>query len=76
MPPRPPLVELIDDAMARVLQEKSEVERLQIAGRMWRSARVMLRAAIRSEHPEWDAQHLNREVACRISHGLVSHEFQ
>ncbi len=74
MSSRPPVVELIDDAMAHMLRGKSEVERLQIAGRMWRSARVMLRAAIRSEHPEWDAQQLNREIACRISHGLVSHE--
>ena len=76
MPPRPPVVEIIDDAMAEVLRGKTEVERLQIAGRMWRSARVMLRAAIRSEHPEWDDWRLNREIACRISHGLVSHECQ
>lgn len=72
----PPVVEIIDDAMAEMLRGKTEVERLQIAGRMWRSARVMLRAVIRSEHPEWDAQHLNQEIACRISHGLVSDECQ
>ena len=76
MSSRPPVVELIDDAMADMLRGKSEVERLQIASRMWRSARVMLRAAIRSEHPEWDDQHLNREVACRISHGMVTHDCQ
>ncbi len=74
MSSRPPVVETIDDAMADMLRGKTEVERLKIAGRMWRSARVILRAAIRAEHPDWDDQHLNREIACRISHGLVSHE--
>ncbi len=74
MSSRPPVVETIDDAMADMLRGKTEVERLKIAGRMWQSARVILRAAIRAEHPDWDDQHLNREIACRISHGLVSHE--
>lgn len=74
MSSRPPVIEMIDDAMADMLRGKTEVERLKIAGRMWRSARVILRAAIREEHPDWDDQHLHREIACRISHGMVSHE--
>ena len=74
MSSRPPVVEMIDDAMADMLRGKTEVERLNIAGRMWRSARVILRAAIRAEHPEWDDPTIQSEIACRISHGMVSHE--
>jgi hypothetical protein len=35
--------EMMDDAMAEILRQKTEAERLRIAGRMWQSARVMLR---------------------------------
>ena len=74
MKPRQPVVEVMDDAMADILRQKTEVERLRIAGRMWKSARVILRGAIRTEHPDWDAEQVNREIARRISHGVVSHE--
>jgi hypothetical protein len=69
--PKPIVVEVMDDAMADVLRAKTEVERLRIAGRMWKSARAILRGAIRTEHPEWDAVQVNREIAWRISHGGV-----
>lgn len=68
--------EVLDDQMADILRQKSEVERLRIAGRMWRSARVILRGAIRTEHPEWDLDRVNREIARRISHGVVNHELR
>ena len=74
MSPRPPVVEVIDDAMADVLRSKTEVERLKIAGLMWYSARAILRAAIRTEYPDWDEPRVNREIARRISHGVVSDE--
>lgn len=73
---RPPVVEVMDDAMADILREMTEVERLRIAGRMWQSARTMLRGAIQTEHPDWDAEQVNREVAMRISHGVVDHASQ
>ena len=71
---RKPVVEVMDDAMADLLRQKTEVERLRIAARMWRSARVILRGAIRTEHPDWDDARVSREIAHRISHGAVSHE--
>jgi hypothetical protein len=68
--------EILDDQMADVLRQKSEVERLKIAARMWRSARAILRGAIQTEHPDWDAERVNREIARRISHGVVTHELR
>jgi len=66
--------EMMDDAMAEILSRKTEVERLAIAARMWRSARTILRGAILTEHPDWSVEQVNREIAHRISHGAVGHE--
>lgn len=66
-----PAIEVIDDAMAEILRRKTDVERLQIGFRMWKTARVILKAAIRSEHPDWNDDQTNREIARRISHGAV-----
>lgn len=74
--PRPPVVEVMDDAMADILREMTEVERIRIAGRMWQSARAILRGAIQTEHPDWDTEQVNREIARRISHGVVDHASQ
>jgi hypothetical protein len=70
---RKPIVEVMDDAMADILRQKTEAERLLIAGRMYKSARTILRGAIRTEHPDWDTEQVNREIARRISHGVVDH---
>ncbi|HUQ69872.1 MAG TPA: hypothetical protein VM165_10135 [Planctomycetaceae bacterium] len=64
--------EFVDDQMADILRQKTEVERLRIAGRMWRSARVILRGAIKTDHPDWSDEQVNREIARRISHGVVT----
>ncbi len=74
MSPRLPVIEVMDDAMAETLRQKSPAERLRIAGRMWRSARAILRGAIRTEHSDWEDERVNKEIARRISHGLVNHE--
>ena len=71
---RKPVVEVMDDAMVEILRQKTEVERLRIAGQMWKSARTVLRGAIRTEHSEWNEVQVNREIAERISHGIVRHE--
>ena len=71
---RKPVIEVMDDAMADILYGKTEIERLQIGIRMWKSARIILRAAIRSEHPDWLESEVDREIARRISHGVVCDE--
>ncbi len=67
----PFFMEVMDDAMADVLRQKTEAERLRIANRMWKSARVILRGAIQTEHPDWSVGQVNRGIANRISHGMV-----
>jgi hypothetical protein len=66
----------MDEEMAKILRQKSEVERLAIAERMWESARVILRGAIETEHPDWDNNRVNQEIARRISRGVVDVELR
>lgn len=63
--------EMLDNDMVEVLRQKSEVERLRIAGKLWTSARVIVRGAVRTEHPDWDETRVNHEIARRMSHGVV-----
>ena len=69
---RPPAkYDVIDDAMAAVLAQKTEQERLEIAFGMWRSARAMIRAIVAAEHPDWSEEEVRNAVARRMSHGAV-----
>lgn len=68
--PRAHCIEVIDPIMAQVLQNKTEWERLEIAAGMWRSARRILQAAIRRDHPEWSVDEIDGEAARRMSDGL------
>lgn len=64
-------IEVLDDAMADVLRQKTGDERLAIAFGMWSSARNMLMANLAREHPQWSAEEIHRETARRMSHGAV-----
>jgi Rv0078B-related antitoxin len=59
--------EVLDDAMAAILRQKTPAERLAIAFRMWAFAQQMVRETLRREHPEWDDAELRRQVARRMS---------
>jgi hypothetical protein len=62
-------MKIVDRDMARVLAEKTETERLQIAWGMWRSARRMITRVVAAEYPSLSQQEIQREVAKRLSHG-------
>ena len=66
-----PGIEMVDDAMAAILRQKTEAERLAIGFGMWRSARRLIEANVRSDHPEWSDDQVLRQVARRMSHGAV-----
>ena len=64
-------IEILEDAMARVLSIKTPAERISIGFNIWISARDMLMVHLRKSHPEWDEKLLEKEVARRLSHGTV-----
>jgi hypothetical protein len=61
-------IEVLDDAMACVLREKTPAERISIGFNMWISARDMLMTHLRKLNPEWDDTLIEKEVARRLSH--------
>jgi len=67
----PESLEVVDDEMAEVLRQKTGAERLRIAFGLWESARRMLTSHLSAEHPDWDEEKVQREVARRISHGAI-----
>jgi len=64
-------IEILDDVMLDVLKKKTPYERLQIAFGLWRSARYLLHVHLLAQHPEWEEDKLNREIAKRMSHGAA-----
>jgi len=64
-------LESVDETMAEIYQKKTPAQRLQIAFGLWRSTRLMLVNILRSLHPDWDENRLQREAARRISHGAI-----
>jgi hypothetical protein len=61
--------EVVDVEMAAVLRVKSPRERLEIGFGLFRHASRFLTEHLRSTHPEWTVERLNREVAQRLSDG-------
>ncbi len=71
MASKQPVVEMMDPMMVEVMRQKSPAERLAIACGMWESARSIIRGTIRQQHPNWSEERVNREIARRISHGVI-----
>ncbi len=67
----PPVVEIIDPEVVRVLRGKSASERLDQALRIWESARAIVQGAVRQQHPTWDEDRILRETARRLRHGAT-----
>jgi len=60
-----------DPRVIDVLRTKTPEERLSIAFGMWAAARKMLVNLLAEQHPAWDQDRLQIEVARRLSHGSV-----
>jgi hypothetical protein len=67
----PGQIEVIDDTLAEVLRRKTPPERIKIGFDLWTSARDMLMSYLKKTHPEWSIEMVEKEVAKRLSHGIV-----
>jgi len=65
----PRRIEVIDEVYAEVLRQKSPAEKLAMADDLWRFARNMISANLKSQHPDWTEEKVQRETALRLSHG-------
>jgi hypothetical protein len=68
---KPNQIEVVDDVMAEILRKKTPAERLEIGFKLWTAARKMLTAHLTSINPDWNEEQISREVARRMSHGVV-----
>ena len=68
---RPEKMDVLDDEMVEIYRRMSGAERLRIAFGLFASARRMLTNHLRSKHPDWNEEAIRREVARRISRGVV-----
>lgn len=64
-------IEIIDDQMAEILRKKTPQERIDIAFKMWDSARKMLINYFHTTHPDWDDDKIKKKTAERLSHGSI-----
>lgn len=60
-------IECPDDVMVEIYKKKSPAERIKIASGMWESARKQISAVIRSLHPDWQDDRVNKEVIRRLT---------
>ncbi|MDX1963709.1 MAG: hypothetical protein SFX18_11185 [Pirellulales bacterium] len=71
IPGRKPVIQQLHPLQVQILKEKTPAERLALGFGMWRSARNLVRAAIRHEHPDWSEDQVHAEAAHRLSHGAT-----
>ena len=64
-------IEVMDETMAAVFRAKTPAERLRVGFGFWTSAQKMLQTHLATQHPDWDAARVSREVARRLSHEAV-----
>lgn len=61
-------IEIVDPDVARVLRDKSGMERLRLAHEAWELAHDRLTAFLSARHPEWDREEVRKQVAGRLSY--------
>ena len=62
-------IEVVDEAVAEVLRQKTIAERIEMIGAAHRTARVLLAAGVRHQFPDWDDQQVEAEVCRRLLGG-------
>ncbi len=65
----PGQIEVVDEAVAAILRQKTPAERIAITAAAHRTARALLTAQIRRQHADWTDEQVGREVARRLLHG-------
>jgi len=65
-PPEGVRIEAVDDSMAAVLRAKSPGQRIAMALDAWTFARDWVRSAVVSQHADWAAARVEREVSRRL----------
>ncbi len=60
-------IEVVDDAVAEILRNKTPGERIAIVGDIWKTARVIVEGGARSRHPDWNDAQIDAEARIRLT---------
>ena len=67
----PGQIEVVDYAVAEILRRKQPWERLAMAFEANKMMRLVLKAKVMREHPDWAEQQVSTEVARRYANGTA-----
>lgn len=62
-------IEVVDDAVAKVLRRKTPAERVEMIFAANRTMRAVIEGHVRTRHPNWDDRRVAAEVAGRMLRG-------
>lgn len=62
-------IEVIDEAQARVLRDKTPAQRVAMVGQCNRTMRLLIKARLQARHPDWTEDQLADGVARRLLGG-------
>lgn len=65
-PLNPNRIEVVDEQIADVLRRKSPSQRLAMAFSANRTARLLILAGIKHQHPDWTTQQMTSELTRRM----------
>lgn len=62
-------IEVVDDAMADIMRQKTPAEKVAMIGNAHRMAKRLMASGIRRMHPDWSEEVIREEVCRRLLHG-------
>ncbi len=62
-------IEVVDDKVAEIIKTKSGPERLSMAWDAWSFFEKRITAHLKSLHPEWTEEQIQKEIVRRVAHG-------
>jgi hypothetical protein len=65
----PTRIEVLDEAMAKVLRHKEPWERIAMIGQANRTMRALIEGHLRTWHPQWSDEQIKREIGRRLLRG-------
>ena len=62
-------IEVVDEAVARVLRRKTPAERVKMISDAHRTMRLVVEGGLRTRHPDWNDARIKAEVVRRMTRG-------
>jgi len=67
--PDPRRIEVVAPEMAEILRQKTTEERIAMIFAANRTMRMVIEGRLRTDHPDWDDEQIQAEIARRFSRG-------